>query len=255
VTTPTENGPPNVPLRETRLLGALVRVADLGSTAQASVTGIYAWSVSVAPAAFAHGAPGIAQMAAVFGIASLAGAPILESKRPRAARIVSVWGLVFTSLLVWIAVPSSSLSPLRFDGVRGLAGMLGWALFAFASAAPALVPLSSESATWTLSRALRSRSPTGWADAAILWIGIGMAGVTQAVGWHVVEPERAVLVRLLGLVGGLAMVGAAASMVAARHVARKFDAPARRARRAVVSLVMLGLLAAVGVAFALTPRP
>lgn len=254
MTAPSEDGPPNVPLRETRLLGALVRVADLGSTAQASVPGIYAWSVSVAPAAFGHGAPRIAQMAAVCGIASLAGAPILESKRPRAARTVSVWGFVFTSVLVWIAVPSSSLSPLRFDGVRGVAGMLGWALFAFASAAPALAPLSSESAARTLSRALRSRSPAGWADAAILWIGIGMAAVTQAVGWRVVEPERAVLVRLLGLVGGLAAVGAAASMVAARHVARRFDSPARGARRAALPLVLFGLLAAVGVVVALAPR-
>lgn len=254
MTSPPENGPPNVPLREAKLKGALVRVADLGSTAQASVPGVYAWSVSVAPAAFAHGAPGIAQMAAACGIASLAGAPILESKRPRAARMVSVWGLVFTSLFVWIAVPSSSLSPLQFEGVRGFAGVLGWALFAFASAAPALVPLSSESPTRTLSRALRSRSPTGWADAAILWIGIGMAGVTQAVGWHVVEPERAVLVHLLGLVGGLAAVSAVASIVAARHVARKFDSPAQRARRAVVPLVLFGLLAAVGVVVAVTPR-
>jgi hypothetical protein len=254
VTTPSGDGPSNVRSREMKLLGALVRVADLGSTAQASVPGIYAWSVSVAPVAFAHGAPGIAQMAALCGVASLAGAPILESKRPRAARMVSVWGLVFTSLFVWIAVPSSSLSPLRFDVVRGLAGMLGWALFAFASAAPALVPLSSESATRTLSHALRSRSPAGWADATILWLGIGMGGVTQAVGWHVVEPERAVLVRLLGLVGGLAAVSAAASMVAARHEARKFGSPARRARRAALPLVLFGLLAAVGVIVALTPR-
>jgi hypothetical protein len=183
---------------------------------------------------------------AACGIAVLAFAAVIERRSPRAARLLSVWGLVSTSLLVWIAVPASSLSPLRIDVVRGVAGMAGWALFAFASAAPALANPPSEPAT-TSSRALRPRSRVPRGDARILWIGFCMAGLTQAVGWRVVEPERAILVRLLGLAGGLAAVGAAASIIAARHVARKAESPGRRTKRAMVPLIGLGLLLAGGV--------
>jgi hypothetical protein len=218
-------------------------MGNLGATAQASVPGVYAWSVTVAPVAFAHGASYFAGASAACGIAALAGAPVLEGRHPQVARILSVWGLVSTSLLVWIAAPSGSLSPLRIDLLRGVAGMVGWALFAFASAAPAIARPLTDFTLLTSSRALRPRTPAGLGDTAILWAGFVLAGVTQVVGWRVVEPERGVLVRLLGLAGGLAALSTANSIVAARHAMRKVDSPRRRAGRAIVPLVLFALLA------------
>ncbi len=241
-----------VPLGRTRTLGALARIRDLGSTAQASVPGAYAWCVTVAPVAFARAAPSSARVAATCGIGLLACAPALEGTRPKTARLISVWGLVSTSLLVWIVAPASSVSPMSVDVVGGLAGMLGWALFALASAAPALAFPLSGSPVPTSFRVLRSKTPADRGDAILLWIGFAMAGVTQAVGWRVAEPERAVLVRLLGLAGGLAAVGAADAIVAARHTARKVDAPRRRTKKAIVPLILFGLLGGGGVVVALT---
>src|SRR6478672_8663629 len=77
----------------------LERAASIGTSAQAAIPGAYAWSITVAPAAW------------------------------------SFWGFVVSSVLVWLLVPSA-LSPVRLDGLRGGLGMVGWALFAFASAGP-----------------------------------------------------------------------------------------------------------------------
>src|SRR6185503_4004543 len=56
---------------------------------------------------------------------------------PTWARIWSVWGFVLSSAIVWSLAPAA-LSSARLDGVRGALGMVGWALFAFASAGPVL---------------------------------------------------------------------------------------------------------------------
>lgn len=242
-----ENPPPKIFPCSAKTLRALGRVADLGATAQASVPGAYAWSVTVAPLAFASNSPIVARAAATVGVLSLGAAVAIERHRPAAARVVSVWGLVSSSLLVWTVVPTTLLSPVRIDILRGMAGVLGWGLFAMASAAPALERTGRVSSAGISSRPLRSRGEVGWGDAAILWAGFAMAGVTQTVGWRVIEPERAVLVRLLGLAGGLAAISTAASLVAARQTARTFDSPRRRARRALVPLVFFGLLSAGGV--------
>jgi hypothetical protein len=239
-----QDRPTDAPVVEAKLLRAFARVGDLGATGQASVPGAYAWSVTVAPVAFAHGAPSFAGVVAACGMAALVGAPILERSRPKPAQLLSVWGLVSTSLVVWVAVPSLSLSPLRIDVIRGFAGMLGWAFFALASATPATARPSSELALPASSRALQPRArAAGRGDMAILWIGLGSACVTQAVGWRVAEPERGVLVRLLGLACGLAAVSVADTIVAARHGARRIASPGRRARRALVPLIALGVLA------------
>jgi hypothetical protein len=224
-------------------------VFDLGATAQAIVPGAYAWAVTVEPAAFARGAPVVSKIAATCGVGFLALAPALERKTPAMARIVSVWGLVATSLFVWVVAPASFLSPRSADVVRGVAGMIGWTLFALASCAPALPrklrgdPASAE--------ALRMRGDSGRADALVLGVGFAAAGSIQCVGWSVDAPERAVLVRLVALSTGVMIVGVASSLVVARHLPRKPDTPARRVKRAVVPLVVFGLLAVAGAVYTL----
>src|SRR5438105_13552690 len=120
-------------------------IGALGAGAQASVPGFYAWGVTVAPAVFARGvhwssslALWSARVLAFAGVASLLLAIVMEPRwRPR-ARYVAVWGLALTSGFAWLLVPATTLGPLRLDFARGTAGMVGWGLFAFACAAPAL---------------------------------------------------------------------------------------------------------------------
>jgi hypothetical protein len=231
--------------------GALARLKDLGATGQATVPGIYAWAITVAPPAFARGAPRLSRGAAVLGVLLLALAPLLERRRPAAARVVSIWGLVATSLLVWVLAPAASSAPARPDPVRSIAGMLGWALFTLASTAPAL---PRQGRTVVAARALQPRGDSGHIDAAILLVGIALAAVLQSVGWHTDEPERAVLTRLVALASSVVILGASASVVVLRHTSHPTLPPVQRAKRAVLPLVLFGLWAAGGAIYALALR-
>ena len=117
--------------------GIFQRLSAVGAAAQASVPGVYAWGVTVAPAAWARGASALAKVAAISAIAALLGGVVGERLVGGKVRVVSFWGFVLACALAWSAAPTA-LAPLRIDAPRGAAGMIGWALFALASAAPAL---------------------------------------------------------------------------------------------------------------------
>jgi hypothetical protein len=221
---------------------------DLGATAQAIVPGAYAWLVTVEPAAFARGAPDVSKVAAALGLSILLLAPALERRRPAAARVASIWGFVGTSLVVWIAAPASFVAPAHGDVFRGMAGLVGWGLFALASAAPALRQRPRDAAPSPV-HALKRRGDSGRLDVMVLGVGIAGAVALQGIGWDVAGTERAVLVRLVALCAGVMLVGASASLVAARHSRRTWGTPARRVKRALLPLVLFGLLAVAGAVY------
>ncbi len=179
----------------------LGRIADLGSAAQASIPGLYAWAVTVAPAAWSRGAPFFAKTFAVLGLVTLAAALFLEHRRPDAAaraRAVAVWGLSLTSAFTWLLVPAA-MTTLRVDVARGLAGMLGWAMFGFACAAPPVRSDEASDARIVEGPPLRPRTRLARGDLAIMSVGAGLACVLQTVGWRSGPPERAILVRLVAV--------------------------------------------------------
>jgi hypothetical protein len=84
-----------------------------------------------------------------------------------------------------------------------------------------------------------------------LGAGVLMAAALQAIGWTVVVPERAILVRVVTVACGIAVVGATTSAAVARH-ARHGASVARGARSAVAFLAFLGLLLAGAVLYVAT---
>ena len=56
----------------------LTRLSELGASAQAAIPGLYAWSITVAPAAWSRGAPLFAKVAAIIGVIALVTAPLVE---------------------------------------------------------------------------------------------------------------------------------------------------------------------------------
>ena len=55
----------------------LTRLSELGASAQAAIPGLYAWSITVAPAAWSRGAPLFAKVAAIIGVVALVTAPLV----------------------------------------------------------------------------------------------------------------------------------------------------------------------------------
>lgn len=264
------------PLPRTRT-GIYARVASIGATAQASVPGLYAWAVTVMPAAWSRGAPLVAKAAAIVGVLALVTAPLVESlgapaaveaapapasssspsllarvrswSSPTWARAWSVWGFVLSSALVWALAPAA-LSSARFDGIRGALGMVGWALFAFASAGPALRSDPDAAKRIVRSTSLKPRSSIPRGDGLYIAMGCVLAFGLQAVGWGVSTPERAVLVRLVTVVCGIAILGGTTSIALARHNKRVPASSRRRFRRAGPWLVALAAIGVAGVVLA-----
>ncbi|HEY3819534.1 MAG TPA: hypothetical protein VGL81_20330 [Polyangiaceae bacterium] len=232
-----------------RAAGVFQRMSAVGAAAQASVPGIYAWGVTVAPAAWSRGAPVLAKVAALAAVASLLGGVLGERRWEGRARTVSLWGFVLSSALAWSAAPMA-LGPLRVDTPRGVAGMIGWALFAFASAAPALQGRREEQRL-VGGADLVPRKTLARGDAALVTGGALVAAALQLLGWHAASAERELLVRFVALAVGLAFIGATAEVALARHSARVKRSPSRRLRRSMAVLVALALLGLTGVLFAL----
>jgi hypothetical protein len=220
----------------------------------------------------------MAKAAAIVGLVALLSAPVVEGRLPLAlspepaepptsselprerssllvrarswtgptwARAWSVWGFVLSSAIVWALAPSA-LSSARLDGVRGALGMVGWALFAFASAGPALEPDGTHAGRIVASTSLKPRSEIPRGDGLYVGVGVVLALSMQAVGWGIAVPERAVLVRLVTVVCGIAVLGGATSISLARHTARVPASRRIRLRRALPWLVLLALVSFSG---------
>jgi hypothetical protein len=236
-----------------RALRLLDRLGGMGAAAQASVPAIYAWSVTVAPAAWARGAPLLAKVAATGALVAIAIAVAGERRWGGQARIAALWGFVLASALAWSAAPGA-LGPLRVDAPRAFAGMLGWALFALTFAAPTIharAPLTREEEPADSDPPLAPRRVLARGDALYLGGGALFAAWLQGIGWQVSSTERAVLVRIVTLAEGIALLAVSTQVALARHVTRVRGRPATRLRRAMPPLVALGLLALSGLLLAL----
>lgn len=229
----------------------LVRLSEMGASAQAAIPGLYAWAITVAPAAWGRGGPRIAKVASIFAVIALTTAPILEARgRAMWGRIWSVWGFVLPCAVVWALSPSA-LSSARFDSVRGVLGTVGWALFAFASAGPTLRANKETERRAVASSSLKPRAAIPRGDGVYIAVGATMAIGLQTIGWGVTVPERAVLVRLVTIVCGIAVIGATTSIALARHQMHVPASKRLRMRRALPWFVLLALFVGSGVAFSI----
>jgi len=234
----------------------------MGAAAQAIVPGIYAWAVTVAPAVldlrwdrgsvavWAHGTSVVAKLAAVMAPFWLAAGPFAERRWDARGRVLSLWGFVLSCALAWSAAPTT-VGPLRVDALRGVAGMMGWALFALAAAAPALHRSQDDERIVQEAPLVPRKGQSKRGDSAYLAGGALLAALLQGVGWHVAGAERALLVRFVALAGGLAVIAATTELALARHVRRVPRSRARRLRSAMAALVALALLGLTGVIFGL----
>jgi hypothetical protein len=233
----------------------LERLSAMGAAAQASVPGVYAWGVTVAPSAWARGSSLGAKVAAITALLML-GAGVVgdggwqgSGRWGRWARLLSFWGFVLASAATW-SLSRAGLASLRMDSLRGLAGMLGWSLFAFASAAPALGARTQEGGEGREHAAegppLGPHRKPAFGDAFYVAGGAVAAGALEVFGWRIASPERALLARFIALATGLAIIGAAVEIALARHVPRTMTSRSRRLRRAMAALVTLGVLVLAG---------
>jgi hypothetical protein len=240
---------------------------ELGPTSQTIVAGVYAWAVTVAPVGFGkHGPRGVQNwVATVFAtlaflalVRGVVTEVLLRDKpdAPRAleqSRTLTLFSFATLSLVTWI-VDTDALSPVRLGAARGVAGMLGWALFAYASSAPVVEPVPNPA---RVEAGIRARGRVERGDAIFVGVVAALALALQLVGWAITTPERGILVRVVTLGAGILVLGGAGTFVAARHGSRSDPNPRARVRSSRPPLplgwvVALVLLIAAGLLYALT---
>jgi hypothetical protein len=222
----------------TTLLGRASRIA---AAAQASVPGIYAWAVTVAPPAWGRGSVSLGRVSAVVALAFLVLGAWGEWRLSTKLRLVGFWGFVLACALAWSAAPTG-LAALRTDPVRGGAGMLAWAIFAFAFAAP----VRDRGGAAESAERLAPHRKLAAGDRAYVGAAVAIAASLQLIGWQVKTAERALLERVVALAAGLAIIGVGAELAVARHEPRAIRPRGRRLRAAAVSLFALLLLGVGG---------
>lgn len=131
--------------------------------------------------------------------------------------------------------------------------MLGWALFAYACAAPVVEPVPEPA---RIEAGVRARGRVERYDAIFVGVVCVLALGLQLVGWNVQSPERAILVRVTTLGAGILLLGGIGNFVAARHGAQKEQNPRARIKPSPPPLplgwvIALALLVAAGVLYAL----
>lgn len=240
--------------------GLLRATFELGPAMQAAVPGIYAWAVTVAPAAFGHGAHWYSSVAAVVALLALAAGFLLERPRaappapsgegasseapapaPRSAVHPAVpWGFALACAASWAGSPDA-LSTTRLGSIRGIAGAIGWALFALACAAPPVVTTDVVRSARTESGP-KARHTLARGDALYVGLAAAVAFALQLIGWDVVVPERAVLLRLMTLGAGIAIVSVASAVALSRHGKRRASRPRILWPLILAALLLAGVL-------------
>jgi hypothetical protein len=233
---PSQPGP--VPVGLGRIAGALREVR----TAQAVLAALVVWAITVAPAAFARGAPHHARVIAVLALPCGALAPLLAPTRRRLARHLGITAFLALSTLTWL-LASPAIQPSRLDPVRAAIGAVAWGVFAL---------------SW------RDRWPSGGApepepDAPVLQArahlpplatalaaAFGLASLTLLVlAWRIREADRALLAHAVAIACAIALTTVAAEVAISRG--RRAGSGARRlSPHAVRPLLLLVAFAVAG---------
>jgi hypothetical protein len=199
------------------------------------VTGLIAWSITVAPVGFGRGASLLAEILTLVALVTTLAGPFLLTTRPRLGRHVGISLFVGFSTSVWLA-NSAALHSLRLEPVRGAYGAIAWGVFAVSwsdrwDATPKTAPPEQDAP------ALLARSTLPSLAAPIVGLGI-VAGIGYLVfAFQIRDPDRALLAQAIALLCAVVVVSASATVATTRGKHR--SSSGRRLTSSVVRGVLL----------------
>lgn len=221
-------------------------------TANVLLPGLYAWGTTVAQPALGIGVGWQTRgSAAIAGICLVGGAAAVRYS-PRLGRAVGVFGFVGASVVTW-ALLGSRLSPEELEPTSAALGALGWVLFAFGwGAVRAVGTVPEDDPSVVPGPPLRARAMAPRGAALVSFLSLAAAASPLGFAWRVHGGEHALMAHAAALLSAMALVGAGAHVAVERGRERPRVPSAFRIRSAASSLVLLGVLVALGAAFVLT---
>jgi hypothetical protein len=219
--------------------GRLLHLAE----ASRVVPGLYAWVATVLTPVLQRGVSLPARAAALFAVAALLGSFALSGSRPRAARLLGVYGFMVGCFAAW-AVLGPALRADQLDPVRGALGALGFLLHALAWGAAPRAPDAQPLDNLVPGAPLQPRHPPVRAGSWVLALGIGVSLLPVAFAFGVERPGGALLAHAVGTGCALLLIGASADL--ALRVGKAHPQAPWRARASRSSWPLGGLILALG---------
>jgi hypothetical protein len=190
----------------------------LAIAAPASIPGVYAWGVTVAPVVWGRaGVSRVAEVAAVAGPVFLGAGAGLEGRFGSRSRSTCLWGFTMLCAVAWVS--AAGLGDPLLDATHTRVGIFAWAVFALSWASP---PLKASGDTPRVVVAI-PKVVDSWPRAAVanMACGVCLAVGLQLVSFEAKSPELALLVRLVAVGGGLLAIAAFTKAALARFRRRK----------------------------------
>lgn len=223
-----------------RSLGAIFAEAGV---VQRVVCSAFAWTVTVAPAAFSRAGSFAAQALSVACLAAGIAGPALVPSRKRVGRQLGITVFLALATMTWL-LASSALEPGRLDAVRAGIGAIAWGVYAFSWGEP--WRFRTEAPQDDAGGVLRARSTLPAGAVPIAGAGVIAGLALLVVGWSVRDPSRALLAQAASIALSIAVVGASAQVAIARAKGRRPSGTAlpREALRAIIGLLFVALAGA-----------
>ncbi len=229
----------------TPLLEVAARAFKGPRTPQTMIASIIAWSVTVAPAAFARGAAPAAAPLAVLALAAGLTGPLFLGERRRIGRHLGITAFLALCVAAWL-FSLHALNPLRLSPFRAATGSVAWAIFALSWRE--VWPRSPDARdAESQATALPARSSLPLLSVPIVTAAIGGALLLVLAGFRTREVERGLVAQALAIACGAALVTAAATV--ATSLGRTSPGSGRRFTATTVRALVLLVVFAVGGAF------
>jgi len=213
-------------------------------TSQAILAAVLAWAITIAPAAFARGSPGGAQVLAVLAFLAGIGGPLVAVRRRRLGRHLGVSLFLALAVYCWV-VSEGALAPARLDPTRAGIGGIAWGVFALSWSdrwrrrTPAPVDPNAP--------ALQARATLPPYAVPIAALGFGASLALMIMAWRVREPDRAVVAHAVAVSCAVALTTVAAAVATSRG--KRYPGSSRRlgssATRPLILLAAFALAGAV----------
>ncbi|MEZ4298061.1 MAG: hypothetical protein R3B70_24125 [Polyangiaceae bacterium] len=224
------------------LLGVAARALRTARTPQTMIAAVLAWSITVAPAAFARGAAPASRVCAVLALLCGVGGPLFLAERRRIGRHLGITAFLALALGAWLfSLPS--LHPVRMSPFRAAIGSLAWAIFALSWREVWPKPDDARKDD-PAAGALPPRASLPFLSIPILTFAIVGALLLVLAAFRTREPERGLVAQAIAVACGVGLVTTAATI--ATSLGKDRSSSGRRFTPVVIRALFVLVSVAVG---------
>ncbi|NUO52994.1 MAG: hypothetical protein HOV80_29460 [Polyangiaceae bacterium] len=204
---------------------------------------VFAWAVTIAPAAFSRAGGWPERALSVAALAAGVAGPVFMPTKKRIGRQLGITLFLALATVVWL-LTSSALDPSRLDTVRAGIGAIAWGVYAFSWGEP--WRFRTEAPQDDAGGVLRARTTLPSGAVAVASLGVLASLGLLVLGWSVRDPSRALLAQAASIGLSVAIVSAAAQVAIARAKGRRqlHTGLPREALRAIFALLFVALVGA-----------